>query len=155
MHRRVQRLMAAVFAFNFLVTYLIAPVQSALASPAAAPGAPPAAPMPAARPAAAPSAPMNLDLTSTARTLPAPQFVQNRAVNILVGGATQSVTPQTLMTPAERLAAFQVFSTGHQSLLVDSLGNATGGSFAMGAKFSQYISSLVVPQGVTAVRDFG
>src|SRR5258708_1582317 len=114
MHRRVQRLMAAVFAFTFLLSYLIAPVPAASPTPPRAPGTggPPAAPMPhfATAPVTAPAhaTPINLDLTSTARNLPAPQFVQNTPVNILVGGATQAVTPSMVLTPAERLAAYQV-----------------------------------------------
>lgn len=99
--------------------------------------------------------PVNLDLTSTTRNLAAPNFVQNGPVAIEVGGVTRSIDSASVLTPAERLATWQVFSTGQQSIQLGSSGNATGGSFTMGAKFSQYVNSLVIPQGVTAVRDFG
>ena len=42
--------------------------------------------------------PVNLDLTSTTRSLPPPQGVLN-AVNIVVGGATRSVTSNSILTP--------------------------------------------------------
>src|SRR5205823_12738294 len=76
---------------------------------------------------------------------------QSNPVNIVVGGTTQSVTNASTLTPAERLAVFQVVSTGQQSIQLGALGNAVGGSFSMGANFSQYVSNLVIPQGVTAV----
>src|SRR6185295_14182442 len=51
-------------------------------------------------------------------------------------------------------AAYQVFSTGKQSLVLSALGNAVGGTFNIGSKFNQYVNSLVVPQNVTALGNF-
>lgn len=114
------------------------------------------APLPSARVVTAPVAPrtpINLDLTSTTRSLPAPQFVQKSPVNILVGGAASLVTASSLLTPGERLAAYQVLFTGQQSILLGAQGNAVGGSFNIGPRFSQYVSNLTVPQGVTAIQN--
>jgi len=102
---------------------------------------------------AAPPTPIDLDLTSTTRTLPAPNFVANSPVSILVGEETVAVTPTSLLTPGERLAAYQVFSVGQQSIVLGSLGDAVGGSFNIGPKFGQYVNNLVVPQGITAIQN--
>lgn len=82
-------------------------------------------------------------------------MVSSTPVNIQVGSNSVPITPASILTPAERLAAFQVLQTGHQSILIGSQGNAIGGSFMMGPKFAQFVASLVVPAGVTALRDFG
>ncbi len=100
-------------------------------------------------------APIDLDLTSTIRGLTADHLTGAHPVDIEVGAVTRTVLPGTLLTPAERLAVYQVASTGQQSILLGEFGNAVGGSFNLGPRFSQYVSSLVIPSGVTAVRDFG
>src|SRR5262249_12650965 len=48
-------------------------------------------------------------------------------------------------------AVYQVLSTGQQSLQLSSLGTAVGGTFNIGARMSQHIANLVIPQGVTAI----
>ncbi len=98
--------------------------------------------------------PVNLDLGSTDKSLTAGHLVAKGPVAIVVGGQQQIINSSSQLTPAERLAAYQVLSTGQQSIQVGALGNAIGGSFTMGAKFSQYVSGIVIPQGVTAVKDF-
>ena len=95
---------------------------------------------------------MNMDLSSTSRTVPAPKSVQQSPVNIIVGGSPLTVSKGALLTPAERLAAYQVVSSGNQSLLLGANGNATGGTFNIGSKFGNYAGSLVIPQGVTAIQ---
>lgn len=99
--------------------------------------------------------PVELDLSSTSATLTANHLTQAAPITIQVGSVNKTLTAATLVTPAELLAAYQVFSTGNQSIILSAAGNAVGGSLALGAKFSQYVSALVIPQGVTAVRDFG
>lgn len=127
---------------------VVAPVEIAPPIDVAAPiTAPHAEPMPV-----IPTVPIHLDLTSTERTLAAPQFVQNAPVNVVVGGEALAITSSSLLTPGERLAAYQVFSTGQQSILLGSQGNAIGGTFNIDANFSQYVSGLVLPQGVTALQ---
>ncbi len=102
-----------------------------------------------------PATPIHLDLTSTERNLPAPHYVESSPVNIVVGGSPVAVSPTSVLTPAERLATWQVFSTGQQSIQLGAQGNAVGGTFNMGNNFSQYVSGVVIPSGVTGVRDFG
>src|SRR5215470_10819202 len=60
--------------------------------------------------------PINLDLTSTQRTLTPGHLVDLTPLNIRVGGVTRTITSSSLLTPAERLATYQVFSTGQQSI---------------------------------------
>src|SRR5205823_6458532 len=79
--------------------------------------------------AAALAEPVNLDLSSTARTLTPGNLANAGAININVGGTTKIVTPTTALTAAERLAAYQVFSTGQQSIVLGVQGNAVGGNF--------------------------
>src|SRR5262249_39747590 len=100
-------------------------------------------------------APVNLDLTSTARNLTPGNLVNTVPVMINVGAASHSVAKTDLLTPAELLAVYQVSRLGQQTIQLGALGNAVGGSFTMGPRFSQYVSNLVVPTGVTAIRDFG
>ncbi len=100
-------------------------------------------------------APINLDLTSTDHNLSPGSLTQNGPVNITEGGSLRAITNASLLTPAERLAVYQVVSSSTQSIVLSSTGNATGGSFVMGPRFCQYVSGMVLPAGVTALRDFG
>lgn len=115
---------------------------------------PPSAPVQASS-TSTPVAGMNLDLTSTARNLGPGNMVNNRPTSILVGQTSVPVTPSSLLSAAERLAVYQMISTGRQSILISPQGNAVGGTLTLGPKFAQYVSSLVVAPGVTAVRDSG
>ncbi|GEM_PF-2147000 len=95
---------------------------------------------------------VNLDLSSTAATMAAPSRVTgSTVVNINVGGQNVQVTQGSLLTPAERVAVYQVLATGHQAIQLGNLGNAVGGSLTIGGNFSQHISGLVIPHGVTAI----
>ncbi len=60
-------------------------------------------------PAATQPTPLNPDLTSTTQNVPAPQFVQNAPISVIVGGAAVAVTPISVLTPGQSLAAYQVF----------------------------------------------
>jgi hypothetical protein len=97
------------------------------------------------------SAPVNLDLTSTARTPSATNFT---GATLVVGGTSRIVSTGATFTPAELVALQQVLSTGQQSIMLGMAGNAVGGSFNLTSYINQQISQLVVPQAVTAVRDF-
>ncbi len=97
---------------------------------------------------------VNLDLSSSQRNLSVGNLVKSGPVTVQVGQTTQSITGSDLVTAAERLAVFQVVSSGHQSITLDGTGAAVGGSFNIGPRFSQYVSSLVIPSGVTAVKNF-
>lgn len=125
--RRVLALMVSLFYF------LVSPASLAQVSPT-------------------PPVPVNLDLTSTAANVPAAKLVN--PVTILVGGQQKTISPGDSITAAERLAVYQVLSTQSQSIQIGALGNAIGGSFMMGPRFAEYVSNLVIPKGVTAVKDF-
>jgi len=91
----------------------------------------------------------SLDLASTTASLHASAL--QAAVSIVVGGTTSQITSSTLLTPAERVALYQVLSTGQQSLILNGQGAADGGSLTIGSGLSSRLSSLVIPAGVTAV----
>ncbi len=95
---------------------------------------------------------LNLDLSSKNASISATS-VGKTGVAITVGG-TSGVTgtgAYTSLTPAEYLAALQVITTGHQSLTINGLGQATSGTFALPS--SANLASLVVPTGVIGVYD--
>jgi len=98
---------------------------------------------------------INLNLASTTRSLTPGKLVQSSPVLITEGGVARLVTAQTRVTPAERLALYQVVSTGRQTIELGVRGNAVGGSFVVGSNFSTYVRSLDIPIGVTAIKDFG
>ncbi len=49
----------------------------------------------------------------------------------------------------------EVLRTGQQTLVLGTQGEAIGGSFTISPRLSQEISSLVIPQGVTAIDNVG
>jgi YVTN family beta-propeller protein len=100
----------------------------------------------------APPVPVNLDLSATERTTTPGTMVDKAPITIMVGGEQKTVTPGMALTPAERLAVFQVYSSGRQTITVGEGGNATGGHFTMGAKFSSHVSDLNIPTGVNAIH---
>lgn len=105
--------------------------------------------------AAAAAAQVNLDLSSTAQALPAPASLDAQGVLIQVADATKTVLPGQMLTPAELVAVTQVMNGGTQSIMLSSLGAAVGGTFSLPAELASSLAALTVPQGVTAVHDFG
>lgn len=97
----------------------------------------------------------NLDLTATERSLTAGRLLIRGTVVISEGGSVRSITPDSMLTPAEKLAAYQVVSSGVQSIVLGQRGDALGGSFSVDPHFNQFINGLVIPEGVTAKLDFG
>lgn len=95
----------------------------------------------------------NLNLASTSRTESMGTALSS-PVNIIVNGASQSVLQTTLLTPAEKLAVFQVLSTGSQTITIGAAGNATSGHAVLTGTLPQSISELVIPKGVGITRDF-
>lgn len=95
-----------------------------------------------------PSGAVNLDLSSTTAGVGVGQLTN---VTIILGNQLRTISSAELLTPSERIAAFQVFNTGRQSLALGSLGNAIGGSFIIGPNISSRIGSLTIPQNVTAI----
>ncbi|MBX9689681.1 MAG: hypothetical protein K2X27_23420 [Candidatus Obscuribacterales bacterium] len=93
---------------------------------------------------------VDLDLSSTQRSI---QVNAASPVNVQIGGAQTVITPGDYLTPAQFVAA-QQFLSGGPVLQVGALGNAVGGTLVLNSSLSHSIGNLVVPQGVTAVRDF-
>ena len=100
----------------------------------------------------APSTPINLDLSSKNKTVSAGNLGGGTAA-IKVGGQMMNVTGSTLLTPAENLAVQQILGGGQQSIVLSTLGNATGGTFNIGGTFNSYASSITIPTGVTAIQN--
>jgi hypothetical protein len=99
--------------------------------------------------------PINLDLGSTTRDMTSGSVARHGPVAIRIGDGTRQIDSTSLLTPAERLAVYQIISTGSQSIALSQLGNAVGGSFTIGEKFSTYVNELVIAAGVTALKDVG
>ncbi len=98
---------------------------------------------------------LNLDLSSTQSSLHARNTT---AVDIHVGGTiengsvsgatTQAINPGQLLTPAQFLAVNEVLRGG-QTLLLNDLGQAIGGSASISAARIHQLGSIVVPQNVS------
>lgn len=105
---------------------------------------------PSVQPSIATNGNVDLDLSSTQRTI---QISSSSAVKVEMGGAETVINPGDVLTAAQFVAAHQ-FLSGGPVLQVGTLGNAVGGTLILNSSLSQSIGNLVVPQGVTAVRDF-
>jgi hypothetical protein len=92
-----------------------------------------------------------LDLSSTQANVKAGGFASKQPITIRVGGAAKTVGAGDWLTPAERVAAYQVVSTGQQSLILGPGGNAVGGSMTLGARAGQLFNGLTVPAGVVVL----
>src|SRR5262249_37156351 len=97
------------------------------------------------------AAPVNVDLSSTTKSVAAPSQLGSGSVVIREGTTAKTVGTQSALTPAENMAVWQVLTTGHQSLRLGALGNAIGGSFHIGSWLSQNMNNLVIPRGVTSI----
>ena len=100
--------------------------------------------------------PVNLDLSSTERSVAASSYSGLTSAVIQVGQSARTVTGSDFLTAAESIALQQVLAGGQQSLLLGDQGHAIGGSFNLSSGIgSGMLSGLVVPTGVTAIHDFG
>jgi len=66
----------------------------------------------------------------------------------ILGGTNVVVSPGQLITPAEYAAVMQTLR-GNQSLLLNTVGAAVGGSLTLNSKYVNDISSLLVPKNVS------
>ena len=94
----------------------------------------------------------NMDLSSTERTEAAQGTFSSTSLQL--GQDTRTVNPGDLLTPAENIALQQVLGSGQQNLLLNNLGAAVGGAFQVSQQMTG-IQNFVVPQGVSALHDFG
>src|SRR5581483_8508964 len=96
-----------------------------------------------------PSGKISMDLNSSSKSLSASALGITAPVAIRVGAARTAITPNSMLTPAEYVAAMQVLQTGRQSLILSSGGQAIAGRFNMSGISGPDVSNLVVPHGVT------
>ncbi len=104
---------------------------------------------------------MALDLHSRSASVHVDDRVlpSGQTESITVAGASKEVRAGDRLTPAEFAALAQVLSSGTQDLVLNAHGRATGGSFALNSLQSvqrsvSNLSELVIPKGVTVLRDF-
>jgi hypothetical protein len=111
----------------------------------------------AAAPATAPAATesLNLDLSSTNKSVSANLLGISESVNISAGGVARSISPTDLLTAAEFVAASQVLSGGMQTLKVATDGSALRGRFSLSPSTAAQLTGLVIPQHVKLFQDFG
>ncbi len=131
MHRRAMSLTASLALAGFV------PLQVAIAAPA-----------PTGASGSNQTAGINLNLGSTQTTSAIKS--QTAPVNILIGGQSQTIAPGQSLTPAERVAVYQVMH-GSQTLVLGANGAASGGSLSISQIFGQHIASLTIPSGVTVL----
>ncbi len=74
------------------------------------------------------------------------------AGTIKVGTGVKAIAPGDLLTDAEQLALNQVSAGGAQTLLLNALGTARGGTFRID-NIANNMEGLVVPRGVTALQN--
>jgi len=103
---------------------------------------------------AAPGSKVNLDLSSRLRNIAVSSAGQQSTITIREGGTRRTVSAGALLTAAELIAVNQVLTAGHQSIRLGLLGNAIGGRVSLNSALSQQLGDLLVPRGVTAIRDF-
>lgn len=102
---------------------------------------------------AAPSALTNLNLSSSAANVSAPNSVGHLGVNITVGQTLLSVLPGQMLTPAEMVAVYQVMRAGTQNIVLGASGAAIGGTVTIGPHLSSALASLTIPHGVTLISN--
>ncbi len=104
---------------------------------------------------------LELNLTSSERSIVLGEslFTGSSSYSIDIGEGGRSLTSGSIVSPAEFVALGQVIDEGHQSLVIDRSGRGAGGQFSLSniddAGRSIRASSLVVPENVSAVGNFG
>ncbi len=98
--------------------------------------------------AAAFNSPVNLNLSSTVKSMSLGSLISAPSVNINIGGVMTTLTSSSMVTAAEALAASEVAGGHHQTLTLTSNGNASSGKVFLGTSLADSITGLVVPAGV-------
>lgn len=97
----------------------------------------------------------DMDLNSTAQIVSAGSAGAFHPTAIqLQDGGSQSVTSSSQMLTAAQFVALAQVLQGAQTLTISSSGVATGGTFNLNSHNGTIQGSLVIPAGVTALRDF-
>lgn len=97
----------------------------------------------------------NLDFSSSKPTTTLKNFVSQGSVSISQSGSPMTLTSSNVVTNAQLAAALQVVQDGHQNIVLDYAGRAVGGSLQLSSPLTAQASSILIPQGVTAIRDVG
>ncbi len=95
----------------------------------------------------------NVDLSSTQKDQSS-GIQPGHTVLVHTAQTTLSVGANDLVTSAERLAIQQILSSGNQTLQLSAAGNAVGGNIQLQANNQQALQNLIIPSGVTVLRDF-
>jgi hypothetical protein len=106
-------------------------------------------------PGAAAPVSMNLSSRRTSVTVMPEHLNGATEASILVGGAPMAVQAGQSITPAQFAALSQVVSGTQQSLMLNELGQAVGGTFQLSSLVasSNSFKCLVVPQNVTVLQN--
>jgi hypothetical protein len=75
------------------------------------------------------------------------------SISIIEQGLHKLVPLNGSLTEGESLAAYQMQTTGHQTLRLDAKGNIVGGSFIIPSSFGQSTEVLYIPRGVKAIDE--
>lgn len=139
----VRRLLSAIMAVTVFV-----PMTGIAAYAQSAPTAP-----------TAPTSPTSPGTTTTTRNLDLSQTTQSVTARvggtINVGGTSLTIKAGDIITPAQNVALYQALKTGTQSIVLNTLGSAVGGSFNVtAAAGAAQVSSVVIPAGVTGLGNF-
>lgn len=97
-----------------------------------------------------PNMPTQMNLGSQAKTYVVPAGFT--PTTIRVNNHAMQVGSGMALTPAEAVALQQVLTTGHQSIILNAFGAASGGTFNL--PMSEVVNSLTIPGRVTVLRDF-
>ncbi len=105
----------------------------------------------------------DINLASTAAIFPASSLAGFNTLTLNIGGHQTTIAAGTSLTGAELVAAQQVLSGGKQTLVINSSGVATGGTFslngntvgALDGALKGNISGLDISKGVTALDTVG
>ena len=97
-----------------------------------------------------------LDLTSDRKTvvLGSRLFGSAESVTIKVGGVSKTFTAGMSATAGEYVAIQEVLSGSGQSISLTDSGVANGGNFSLNDAVSRKVSSLVIPEQVSAIGQF-
>lgn len=93
----------------------------------------------------------DLNLSSTARSVPGSAVVGSGGAVIMVDGRPQAVSSTTNLTPAAALAAAQVLASGRQNLMLNASQAAIAGTLVLNQSAAA-ISSMVIPSGVRVLQ---
>ncbi|MBU6451788.1 MAG: hypothetical protein KGS72_08430 [Cyanobacteria bacterium REEB67] len=94
--------------------------------------------------------PHAIPMSSTVRLSHVAPNLSQTSITIVEQGLHKQIALNGSLTEGESLAAYQVQTTGHQTLRLDAKGNIVGGSFIIPSYFGQSTEVLYIPKGVKA-----